>query len=334
MPKRPIAEMLDIACHCRASLLDAQHETALRLFNGFLEGYTNLVIDLYGSTAVFNNYADSPAEGEPAVQAAQQFVQNRLPWVRAAILKTRNSPSAEERWGKVLFGKALNHRVRENGVWYAVNLALRRDASFHLDTRNLRRWACDHLRGKTVLNLFAHTGSLGVAALAGGASRVVQLDRNGRFLDVAKASYKLNGFAVRSEDFMQADFFRQTARFRRKDERFDCVFIDPPYFASGPTGVVDQLNHSARLLNKVRPLVDEGGHLVAVNNALFVSGAAFMQTLEAVCADGYLSVAEIIPVPDDFVGYPETRVGDPITDPSPFNHSTKIAILKVRRKGG
>jgi 23S rRNA (cytosine1962-C5)-methyltransferase len=88
------------------------------------------------------------------------------------------------------------------------------------------------------------------------------------------------------------------------------------------------------LLNKVRPLVDEGGHLVAVNNALFVSGAAFMQTLEAVCADGYLSVAEIIPVPDDFVGYPETRVGDPITDPSPFNHSTKIAILKVRRKGG
>jgi 23S rRNA (cytosine1962-C5)-methyltransferase len=57
-----------------------------------------------------------------------------------------------------------------------------------------------------------------------------------------------------------------------------------------------------------------------------------MQTLEKLCKDGYLKIKELIPVPEDFTGYPETRVGKRITDPSPFNHSTKIAVLEVKRK--
>jgi 23S rRNA (cytosine1962-C5)-methyltransferase len=324
--------LLDRALACRSHLVNGLHDTAFRLFNGFTEGCGDIVIDLYGSTAVLNNYADPPMGGEPAVRAALEFLQVRLPWVRAAVLKKRNSQSLEERCGTVLFGQELTHRIQENGVWYALNLTMSRDASFHLDTRNLRRWSFEHLRDKTVLNLFAHTGSLGVAALAGGASRVVQLDRNKRFLDLARASYRLNRFAIRSEDILEADFFRQSARLRRKDQRFDCVIIDPPYFASAPTGIVNQVSEGARLLNKVRPLVEGGGHLVAVNNAVFLSGAAYMQTLEAACADGYLKLAEMIPVPEDFTGYPETRTGEAITDPAPFNHSTKIAILEVRRK--
>jgi 23S rRNA (cytosine1962-C5)-methyltransferase len=55
-----------------------------------------------------------------------------------------------------------------------------------------------------------------------------------------------------------------------------------------------------------------------------------MQILEALCEDGHLKIEELIPVPEDFVGY--NKVGSRITDPAPFNHSTKIAILKVKRK--
>jgi len=50
--------------------------------------------------------------------------------------------------------------------------------------------------------------------------------------------------------------------------------------------------------------------------------------------DGYLKIAELIPVPEDFTGYPATRLGLPVTEPAPFNHSTKIAVLEVRRKKG
>jgi 23S rRNA (cytosine1962-C5)-methyltransferase len=209
---------------------------------------------------------------------------------------------------------------------------MHQDASLYLDTRNLRRWAIEHLEGKTVLNAFAYTGSLGVAALAGSASRVVQLDRNERFLNVGKSTYLLNGFPVHREDFIQADFFRQAGQFKRTGQLFDCVFVDPPYFASSTRGVIDQVHESARLINKVRPLINDGGTLVAINNALYVSGSDYMRILKELCADGYLKIIELIPVPEDIAGYPETRVGAPITDPAPFNHATKIAVLEVRKK--
>jgi 23S rRNA (cytosine1962-C5)-methyltransferase len=63
-----------------------------------------------------------------------------------------------------------------------------------------------------------------------------------------------------------------------------------------------------------------------------VSGAAYAQTLESLCGDGYMRLRELVPVPEDFTGYPSTRLIPPITDPAPFSHSTKIAILEVRRK--
>ena len=93
---------------------------------------------------------------------------------------------------------------------------------------------------------------------------------------------------------------------------------------------MDQVNESARLINKVRPLINDGGVLIAINNALYVSGKQYMETLEMLCKDGYLRIQDLIPVPQDMVGY--DNVNAPITDPSPFNHSTKIAILVVKRK--
>ena len=96
--------------------------------------------------------------------------------------------------------------------------------------------------------------------------------------------------------------------------------------------MLDLNTDSARLINKVRPLINDGGWLVSINNALYVSGKEYLLALEELCADGYLKIAELIQVPEDFTGTPETRIGGPVTDPSPFNHSTKIAVLEVRRK--
>ncbi len=316
----------------RQELLGGTHQAALRIFNGFREGCPTLVIDLYGSTAVFNDYSEAAEGVGELVREAADYLRSRLPWLRAGIAKTRKSTSPNERNGKLLFGEDPDHRIRENGIWYAIDLTLSRDASFYIDTRNLRKWAAESLTAKTVLNAFAYTGSLGVAAAASGASQVVQLDRNRRFLALAKASYRMNDLAIVETDFVQGDFFREAGRFRRANRRFDCVFIDPPFFAAGPSGTVDQLRESARLINKARPLVEDGGYLVAINNALYLSGADYMKTLEQLCADGYLRVEHIVPVPEDCVGYGVQGGKLPLPDPAPFNHSTKIAVMRVRRK--
>jgi 23S rRNA (cytosine1962-C5)-methyltransferase len=324
--------LLDRALAAREHYFDDRHETAFRLFNGFSEGCPELVVDLYAATLILNNYADPPEGGLAFVHEAQEVLQKNLTWLKAAILKTRSGNTQAEKRGKLIFGTSPDLKIKEHGVWYALDLTMNRDASLYLDTRNLRKWAIDNLKGKTVLNSFAYTGSFGVAALSGGASRVVQLDVNRQFLNLAKQSYTLNGYAIIKEDFIAEDFFLQVGRFKRAGEVFDCVFIDPPFFASSSKGTVDQERDSARLINKVRPLIKDGGVLVAINNALYVSGREYMQTLESLCADGYMKISELIPVPDDFTGYDHSQAPAQITDPAPFNHSTKIAVLEVKRK--
>jgi 23S rRNA (cytosine1962-C5)-methyltransferase len=329
-----VAPLLAVALAARADLFDARHESAFRLFSGFFEGCPDLVVDLYARTIILHNYAESPRDAQTVIRETQEYLRAQLPWVNAVILKTRSAKGVGARNGVILYGEKPDQRVRDpqGSVWYSVELLLNRDASLYLDTRNARFWAETHLAGKTVLNTFAYTGSLGVAALAGGASRVVHLDRNRAFLNIAKTSYTLNGLPIHKSDFQTGDFFTQVSHFKRTGELFDCVLVDPPFFSTTSKGTVDLVNESHRVINKVRPLVADGGYLVAINNALFVSGAEYVRTLESLCADGYLSIEELIPVPSDFTGYPPTIVRTPPVDPAPFNHSTKIAVLRVRRK--
>lgn len=314
----------------RAPLLDPPHETAFRLFNGFLEGFPSLALDIYASTLVIHDHADDPQTNHAVIREAVEYLRDKFIWLHAGILKTKNSKAQEDKRGKLIFGDAPDRRIREHGVWYALQLTMNQDAGFYLDTRNLRKWLIENMRGKTVLNTFAYTGSLGVAAAAGGAERVIQTDRSRLFLNLAKDSCSLNGFPVRKEDFLAQDFFPAVARFKSTKQFFDCVLLDPPFFSTTAKGKVDLVHESARLINKVRPLVKDGGVLIAINNALFVSGSEYMKTLEELCRDGYLKIRELISVPQDFIGYEST--GTPLVDPSPFNHSTKIAVLDVKRK--
>jgi 23S rRNA (cytosine1962-C5)-methyltransferase len=335
-PAMELIPILQKALDAREPLLEPRHETALRLFNGFHEGFPALAIDLYGATLVVHDYADGPDGDEAGSREAAEAIRARLGWIKAALWKVREAPYAAARNGRMLFGQRsdLDRRVLENGVSYALALDLNRDASLYLDTRTLRAWAKEKLAGKSVLNTFAYTGSLGIAAMAGGARRVVHVDHNREFLKLAKDSYALNRFAVKRADFMAADFFEALGRLKKENALFDCAFLDPPFFSQTEAGRVDLEKEADRLVNKVRPLIGDQGWLVAVNNALFVSGAEWMASLEKLCAEGYLSLEETIPVPADTTGFPGTIKGSPPADPAPFNHSTKIAVLRVRRKDG
>ena len=329
MEHHTFISLLSKAIEVRQFLFDPTHRSAFRLFNGFSEGFPDLALDIYGSTLVVHNYADNPEQNQAILQETIDHMRNTLGWLRAGVIKIRNGKTPEEKNGRLIFGEKPDTRIQEHGIWYAVNLTMNRDASLYLDTRELRKWIMESVRGRSVLNTFAYTGSLGVAAMAGGASQAVQIDLNRQFLNLAKDSYSLNGFPIHKKDFIAQDFFPAVARFKAAKQLFDCIIIDPPFFSITPKGKVDLVHESARLINKVRPLINDGGTLVSINNALYVSGRDYMHTLDSLCRDGYLRIRELIPVPADFIG---NAVHAPVTDPAPFNHSTKIAVLDVKRK--
>jgi 23S rRNA (cytosine1962-C5)-methyltransferase len=327
-----ILQTLNAAFDARAGLIEPTHESAFRLFSGFYEGYPDLVIDIYARTVIIFNYAENPAALQSLIQEIIKLLQQKYPWLSAGVEKPRRAASAQARRGHVIFGDSLDNCLREHGVLYAIDLLLDQEASFFLDTRKLRLWAQESLSGKIVLNAFAYTGSLGVAARSGGARQVLQLDLSRKSLQLAKKSYQLNHFKYSDEDFQVGDFWTLANRLRHRGALFDCVLLDAPLFASTKRGTVNLVTGIDRLINKVRPLVSHNGMLVVVNNALYVSGDQFMATLEQLCTSGYLVVEKLIPIPEDITGYRDTRVRMPPSDPAPFNHPTKIAILRAFRK--
>ncbi|MBE2254078.1 MAG: class I SAM-dependent methyltransferase [Myxococcus sp.] len=331
-----LASLLPAAIDARAGLIDAEHHSACRLFNGFVEGLPALAVDLYGTTLVIYDHSDSKTGDEALAREALAIAREKLPFISSALWKVRSAENTETRNGVMLLGdeKQLCRRVKEDGVWYALALRLNRDASLYLDTRALRAWAKATLGGKRVLNTFAYTASLGVAAKAGGASEVLNTDLNNAFLTVGRDSWSMNKWPVKRPEFREGDFFDVVGQLKRDRRLFDCVFVDPPLFSVTDQGRVDLVADMERLLNKVRPLIAHEGYLVAVNNAVFVPGADFQAALDRLCADGFMTLDQRISAPMDFLGTEATRVGKPPADPAPFTHSTKMAVLRVTRKDG
>ena len=324
--------LLLMALEKRRSLIAADHTSAFRLFNGFYEGASDLVVDVYGSTLILFINSKGEAESIELAQLARDTLLISLPWIKCVLVKYNHAAEKELRNGVITFGKMPDESIIENGVRYALEPCLNQDASFYIDTRNLRAWLITHSKGLDVLNTFAYTGSLGVAALAGGASRVIQLDRNGRFLNLARQSAMLNHHDLGKMKLTAVDFFVGAGQLKRARNLFDLVILDPPFFSVTEKGLVDQARECHRLINKVRPLVKNEGRIVAINNSLFLEGVEYLRSLEALCQDGFMEIEEIIPVPEDITGYADTVVQKPPVDPAPFNHPTKIVILKVKRK--
>jgi len=325
-------EPLSFAVEKRLEFIGPEHQGARRLFNGFYEGAPAFLADLYGRTLVLYDNRKGVDQMDDLLDRVQTTLIDMLPWIDCAIQKRRYVKDRNHQRGILTFGEEPAEKVVEHGVWYAVDLTMNQDASFYLDTRELRRWLFDHAAGWQVLNTFAYTGSLGVAALAGGAESVFQSDRNNRFLNLGQKSAMLNHLDLGKMKSRAADFFSQVAYFKRTGALFDCVILDPPVFSATQKGTIHLNTESQRLVNKVRPLVRDGGTLVAINNAIFLSGREYLTGLEELCQDGYLSIDTLIPVPEDVTGFSDTIQGAPPADPAPFNHGTKIAVLRVRRK--
>ena len=158
---------------------------------------------------------------------------------------------------------------------------------------------------------------------------VVQVDRSQKFLALARQSAARSNLDLGRMKLRSLDFYQAAAELKRKAELFDCVILDPPYFSATDFGRVNLSGESSRLINKVRPLVRDQGWLISINNALFYSGADYLAELEHLCEDGYLSIEKLIEVPADAIGFPKELGQAYPADPSPFNHPTKIALLKV-----
>lgn len=327
-----LLDMINHAIGYRKNLSTDPGTNVYRIFNGYTEGIPDLILEVYGTSLLIFDHGKNSTFDTSFFEEVRKICWQNFPFLTSVFLKRRNGASEKDKKGNLLFGKEIVQFVVENDVKYAVHFQTNQDSSFYTDTRNLRIWLKNHSSGKTVVNTFAYTGSLGVAALSGGASKVIQTDITPRFLDLARLSGQLNGIPTKRHAFIEGDFYRVVSRLKTGKALYDTVIIDPPFFSSTEAGTVDLSTDSSRLINKVRPIVKHEGTIILVNNSLFLKGTTFYEQVESLCQNEYVSIKEIIPVPLDVTGYPETIKSSLSIDPAPFNHSTKMIILDIKRK--
>ena len=86
--------------------------------------------------------------------------------------------------------------------------------------------------GRETLNVFCYTGGFSLAALAGGATRVLSIDSSADALALARENVALNPALDASRaEWQDADAFSALRTLRDKAASFDLVVLDPPKFA-------------------------------------------------------------------------------------------------------
>ncbi len=100
---------------------------------------------------------------------------------------------------------------------------------------------------KTVLDLFAGTGAMGIEALSRGAETAVFVDNDPKAVKLVKKNLELCRFTGRAK-IINMDVQSALTFANKKRESFDLIFIDPPYLMS-LTAVVLNYIADKKLLN-------------------------------------------------------------------------------------
>ncbi|EQM68446.1 class I SAM-dependent methyltransferase [Pseudomonas tohonis] len=281
-----------------AALGDLPTETR-RLFHGRgrrWPGLEHLVVDWLEGVVQVALFREPEDEALAALKTMLAELVASDAWraapVRSLLLQRRYLPGSET---ELLWGEAVAQwTMHEDGLVYRLDLMRNQNIGLFLDMRYGRCWVREQAAGKRVLNLFAYTCGFSVAALAGGAAAVVNLDMARAALSRGRDNHRLNGHDLTQVMFLGHELFKSWGKVK-KCGPYDLVIIDPPSFQKGSF----ELDRDYRkILRRLPELLAEGGQVLACVNDP-ATGADFIVRTMAEEAPG-LAFRERLANPPEF----------------------------------
>jgi 16S rRNA (guanine(966)-N(2))-methyltransferase RsmD len=86
------------------------------------------------------------------------------------------------------------------------------------------------INGKKVLELFAGSGAFGIEALSRGGRHATFIDNNSRCIETIRANLESLNISEAQYDLVRANALSVLARLEKEEEKFDIIFLDPPYY--------------------------------------------------------------------------------------------------------
>jgi 23S rRNA (cytosine1962-C5)-methyltransferase len=260
-------------------LLDALQtvpDETRRLFHGrgrIWPGLEHVTVDWMQGVLLVSLFRE-PAQPELEALTELLLELTRTPqWLSSKahtlLLQHRYLPESTTQW---LLGERVEEwQISESGLHFKVDLGRKQNCGLFLDMRYGRDWVRAQARGKRVLNLFAYTCGFSIAAIAGGAEHVVNLDMSRAALTRGRENHRLNQHDLRKVSFLDHELFKSWGKVR-KSGPYDLIIIDPPSFQRG-SFLLDK--DYQKVLRRLPELLVPGGQVLACMNEPSV-GSSFL----------------------------------------------------------
>ncbi len=239
-----------------------------RLYDADIPEY-NVAIDVYGDYLVIQEYAPPKTiDSDKATKRLQEVIYwapkvLEVPTDKV-VLKTRAKQKGSNQYQKVDKSKQ-SITMSEHGALFKINLWDYLDTGLFLDHRKTRQIIAKKAKDKTLLNLFAYTGSVSLQAALHGARSITTVDMSNTYLNWAQDNFALNKLSSHKYQFIQADCLDWL---KNNTDKYDLIFIDPPTFSNSKRmddSFDVQRDHIALLADALKSL-NRGGEIFFTNN--------------------------------------------------------------------
>jgi Predicted SAM-dependent methyltransferases len=289
-------------------------ESAFRLVNAEGDGLPGFSVDRFGE------YAVVCAPSRPLLPFARLLAEAALaaecePRLRGAVIKVRGKDPQDRSHKDEVIGEAPSEKyvVHELGVPYEVHLLGSLNVGLFPDMREQRRHIGRFVAGRRVLNTFAYTGALSIAAARAGAEAVTSVDLSSGVLAWARENFRLSGFAAGDGRFRFE--VSDVRRFMQKEvERgglYDTILLDPPTVSAARASQWSMKRDYPQLLALATKLLPPSGGILWVSANTRRGPSVLRHVEEGIRLSGrHGAVLEVGGLPPDFPtppGWPESR---------------------------
>ena len=271
-----------LRAHLLAALETPPQAETRRLFHGrgkCWPGLEQITVDWLSGVVLVMLFREPGAALEPMLRELCQTPQWNASGARGLLVQHRYLPGCEAHW---LAGDAQQQwPIIEDGLHYLLDLGSKQNSGLFLDMRYGRQWVREHAKDKRILNLFAYTCGFSVAALAGGASAVVNLDMARAALSRGRENHRLNQHDLSRVEFLGHELFKSWGKVR-KSGPYDLVIIDPPSFQKGSFALTQDYR---KVLRRLPELLSPGAQVLACVNDPEIGPEFLLETMSAEAPD-------------------------------------------------
>lgn len=242
-------------------IISSEDQQCRRLFHGrghAFAGLAHVNVDWFSPVILITLYRP----------VSPQWLTRQLDALRAKFSQCRSiqvqhrylsRPVIECLWGENI----SQLHAQEQGLRYGINLGQAQNIGLFLDMANGRDWVKQHSEGKNILNLFAYTCAFSVAALAGGARQVVNIDMAKGALAKGRVNHQINQQDLNKVKFEAVDIFKSYGRLKKYGP-YDLMICDPPSFQKGS---VDIARDYKKIIKRIPQLMANNASLLLCLNS-------------------------------------------------------------------